>query len=74
MLTRTQWLGVAVLAAVLCTGCSGAASSANSAKAGTAADDQKDAASAAPRGQTPSNRTAVVTFHVKDMGTRLNLL
>ena len=74
MLTRTRFVCVVMTIAVFCTGCGGSSTSANSATAYTAADDQKDATSAARRGLSPSNLTAVVTFHVKDMGTRLNLL
>ena len=74
MLTRTQSVFVAILAGVLCTGCGGSSTSGNLTTAGTGADNPKNAAKAVPRGQTPSPSVAVVTFHVKDMGTKLNLL
>ena len=60
--------------AVLCTGCGGPSSSHNSMEAGTETDDRRDTANVAPRGHTPSPSVAVLTIHVKDMGTRLNLL
>jgi len=74
MLTRTQWVGVAVLAAVLCAGCGGSSAPTNSTTSGTKADDSRDAANLARRGHTPGPSVVVVTLHVKDMGTKLNLL
>jgi hypothetical protein len=67
-------VGWVVLAAVLCTGCGGTATSGKSTTAGTVADDPRDAATVAPRELAPSSSAAVVTLHVKDMGTKLNLL
>ena len=74
MPNRTRQVGVVVLAAVLCTGCGGSSTSDNSTTAGTVAADPRDADNLAPRGQTLSPSVARVTIHVKDMGTKLNLL
>ena len=73
MRTRTQ-LVVAVIVAVLAytgSGCGG--SSVVKSPAAGSKSEPKDGDSG-PLGEKPSPSIALVTFHVQDMGTKLNLL
>ena len=74
MIARMRLVGAAVVVVAFCGGCR---DSSTPAAPPAASDDTGRATGAnqfASHGQTPSPSTASVTFHVKDMGKRLNLL
>lgn len=73
-LPMIRLIGAACLACVFCAGCGRSPASGNPTTGRTEADAPSDTAIVARRGQTPSSSVAVVTLHVKDMGTKLNLL
>ena len=74
MPTTTRLVFVACLAAVLCSGCGSSAAPGAPATDGVKKGSVKAAGSVPPHDQTPTPTVAKVTFHVKDMGKRLNLL
>ena len=72
MRARMQLRCVTVLSALFCCGCGGSSTPGAATTGGTETGRAKDKGVAA--GQTPTPSIVVVTFHVKDMGKRLNLL